>query len=57
MVQPTLKGMMWRITEAPWNVAKVFVLFLCNVQPLVSRSGVLKVLDLDEAGGCRAEFC
>jgi hypothetical protein len=49
--------MMWRITEAPWNVAKVFVLFLCNVQPLVSRSGVLKVLDLDEAGGCRAEFC
>ena len=39
------------------DVAKVFVLFLCNVQPLVSRSGVLKVLDLDEAGGCRAEFC
>ena len=29
------------------NVAKVFVLFLCNVQ-LVLRSGVLTVLDLDE---------
>jgi len=29
------------------NVAKVFVLFLCDVQ-LVLRSGVLTVLDLDE---------
>ena len=29
------------------NDAKVFVLFLCNVQ-LVLRSGVLTVLDLDE---------
>jgi len=38
--------MMWRLTEAPWNVAKVFVLFLCGVQ-LVLRSGVPTVLDLE----------
>jgi len=47
MVPPTPKKMMWRVTEAPWNVAEVFVLFLCGVQ-LVLRSGVLTVLDLDE---------
>ena len=47
MVPPTPKRMMWRVTEAPWNVAKVFVLFLHGVQ-LVLRSGVLTVLDLDE---------
>ena len=47
MVPPTPKRMMWRVTEAPWNVAEVFVLFLCGVQ-LVLRSGVLTILDLDE---------
>jgi len=47
MVPSTPKRMMWRVTEAPWNVAKVFVLFLCGVQ-LVLRSGVLTVLDLDK---------
>jgi len=39
--------MMWRVTEAPWNVAKVLVLFLCGVQ-LVLRSSVLTILDLDK---------
>ena len=47
MVPPTPKRMMWRVTEAPWNVAKVLVLFLCGVQ-LVLRSGVLTILDLDK---------
>ena len=47
MVLPTPKKMMWRVTEAPWNVAKVFLLFLYGVQ-LVLRSNVLTVLDLDE---------
>ena len=47
MVPPTPNRMMWRVTEAPWNVTKVFVLFLCGVQ-LVLRSGVLTVLDLNE---------
>ena len=46
MVPPTPKRMMWRVTEDPWNVAKVFVLFLCGVQ-LVLRSGVPTVLDLE----------
>ena len=47
MVPPTPKKMMWRVTEAPWNVAEVFVLFLCGVL-LVLRSGVLTILELDK---------